>query len=169
VPELNEALLTAVGLAPTSAIASLGVDGPDTGVMTWLRVACATSEELHAAGWRSEDAAALRAARHDDIAAIAAAAHRAYQVMGTCMAPVNRRNEHAALSRLLAALDAQCEAYPCSLDEHGARLHDAEARPWAHGVHAAEVLALRALVSERLALEESAECVRKALGGLIDV
>lgn len=150
----NAALLTSVGLDPATAIASLGEDGPDTGVLAWLRVASATPEELAAAGWNAASYA------HADARA---GSQAGYDVMGRFMSPQCARNERAALDRLLGALDTQCGAYATTLDDDMARLDALEGQQWRPGRPHAELQVLRAVVSERLALEGSRDAVRTAM------
>ena len=153
----SASLLAAVGLDPATAIASLGVSGPDAGVLAWLRVASATGEELQAAGWT--DAAAGEAAG-------AGRSQAGYTAMGTFMTTRSAANETAALQRLLTALEMQCGAYAVPAAEHVAQLEALEAEPWSAGLHQARLHALRAVVSERTALEGSLAAVRAALHDL---
>ena len=80
---------------------------------------------------------------------------------------VSATNETAALRRLAAACDTQMAAYPTALEEDEARLAALEAAPWAPGVHAATLHALRALVSEKRALAGASEAVAAALAALV--
>jgi hypothetical protein len=154
----SASLLAAVGLDPATAIASLGGDGPDAGVLAWLRVASATPAELHAAGWTDETAGQ---------AASAARSQVGYTAMGKFMTTRSTTNETAALQRLLTALDAQCGAYAMAAAEHVARLRAMEDEPSrSAGLPQATLNALRAVVSERTALEGSLAAVRAALRDL---
>ena len=157
VGEGSASLLAAVGLDPATAIASLGVDGPDAGVLAWLRVASATAEELRAAGWTDTAAGQPASAGRSQVG---------YTAMGTFMTTRSASNETAALQRLLTALDAQCGAYAVTSAEHAARLKAMEAEPRSAGLQQATLHALRAVVSERAALEGSQAAVRAALQGL---
>ena len=157
VGEGSASLLAAVGLDPATAIASLGVDGPDAGVLAWLRVASATPEELRAAGWTDRTAGEPASVARCQVG---------YTAMGTFMTTRSATNETAALQRMLTALDAQCGAYAVTAAEHAERLKAMEAEPWSAGLPQASLHALRAVVSERTALEGSLVAVRAALQGL---
>ena len=156
---LNSALLGAVGLPACSACASMTCEGPDQGVMAWARAASATDEELLAAGWSEADAAAAAANPQ-------AGPQRAYVAMGFFMKPFSAANEWAALSRLRWALQQQANAYPAALSGDVARLRALEAKPWKPGRHHAELHALRAVVSERRAVEGSLQAVQHACDAL---
>ena len=152
-PESNEQLLSSVGLDPATAIASLSADGPDPGVLAWLRVASATPEELRTAGWSDLPSADI----NDRTRQVA------YEVMGKFMASQGSRNESAALQRLQLALETQCTAYSTELEDDIARLDVMEAQSWSPGRQHAELTALRAIVSERTALQGSLDAVIAAL------
>ena len=162
VPDANAALLAAVGLAPEAATAALGGDGPDDGVLAWARVASATPAELLQAGWRDADAAAITRARASGQPVPAAVQQLAFNVMGSFIARLSASNEACALQRLRNACDVQLAAYPTALeadetllDELSQTLADARANARQH--------ALRALISEKRALEGAAAAIAAAL------
>lgn len=161
VPDANAALLAAVGLAPEAATAALGGDGPDDGVLAWARVASATPAELLQAGWRDADAAAVTRARASGQPMPAAVQQLAFNVMGSFIARLSASNEASALQRLRNACDAQLAAYPTALEADETLLNElsqtlADARAYAR-MHA-----LRALISEKRALEGAAAAIADA-------
>ena len=161
VPDANAALLAAVGLAPEAATAALGGDGPDDGVLAWARVASATPAELGQAGWRDADAAAVTRARASGKPVPAAAQQLAFNVMGSFIARLSASNEASALQRLSNACDVQLAAYPTTLEADEA-LHNELSELQADARACARLHALRALISEKRALEGAAAAIAVA-------
>ena len=166
VATLNAALLAAVGLPPEAATAALGCDGPDDGVLAWARVASATPAELAAAGWSDAAAAAVTRARSAGQPVAASVQQLAYNVMGGFIARVGPSNEAAALQRLYNACQAQLAAYPTALEADEALLAAGEASPAGDSRADARLHALRALVSEKRALEGAAAAIAAAQAAL---
>jgi len=148
----NGELLGAAGLPPSSALASVGCDGPDPGVLAWARAAAAAAPELAAAGW-----------------AAGAPRDRAWAALGHFLNPVSRANEAAALSRLeagLAAVAAMHEARCGEAAAEEAALAGLEAAGWRPGRGGARLYALRALVAERRAASGALADVRRRMAAL---
>lgn len=162
----NAALLAAVGLPPEAATAALGCDGPDDGVLAWARVASATPAELSAAGWRDADAAAVSRARAAGQPVPAAAQQLAYTVMGGFITRGSATNEAAALQRLCSACQTQTAAYPTALLADESLLVELEMAPAAKARSFARLHALRALISEKRALEGAAAAIALAQAAL---
>ena len=165
VPASNAALLAVVGLPPEAATAALGCDGPDDGVLAWARVASATPAELGAAGWSDAAAAAVTRARGSGQPVSAAVQQLAYNVMGGFIGRVSSSNEAAALQRLSSACQVQLAAYPTALQADEELLASCEASP-ADLRAAARLHALRALVSEKRALEGAVDAITAAQAAL---
>jgi hypothetical protein len=163
----NAALLAVVGLPPEAATAALGCDGPDDGVLAWARVAAATPAELSAGGWSDAAAAAVARARGSGQPVAATLQQLAYNVMGSFIARVSASNEAAALQRLASACQAQMAAYPTTLQADEALLTDCGETSAAPDARAhARLHALRALVSEKRALEGAAAAIAAAQAAL---
>jgi hypothetical protein len=165
VPAANAALLAAVGLAPEAATAALGGDGPDDGVLAWARVASATPTELGQAGWHDADAAAVTRARASGQPLPEAVQQLAFNVMGSFIARLNVSNEASALQRLSTACEVQLAAYPTALEADETRLDELTEVPEDARAYAM-LHALRALISEKRALEGAAVAIAVAQGEL---
>ena len=122
--------------------------------------------ELSAAGWSDAAASAVSRARGSG-QPVAATVQQAYNVMGSFIARVSASNEAAALQRLASACQAQMAAYPTTLQADEALLAEcgeASAAPDARA-HA-RLHALRAVVSEKRALEGAAAAIAAAQAAL---
>lgn len=142
----NELLLEAMGLPLDGAIFSLTSAGVDESVMAWTRVAVATRQELYDAGWK------------EGIRERAAGYPSAATVMFRFSTPINRDNESEVLRRLLSTCEFLLQKYPTTYEQDMDMLaRPGLTLPWGRKQ------ALRALISEKLALRDSQQTFKRIL------
>lgn len=135
----NAALLEALTRAYGDLSLALGPSGPDEACLTWARAAMASDAELIKAGWR------IKATSKDVRMASAAMSRLAY--------PTSRSTEAALLASFAAALAKRRAAYPTTLEQDRELLAQPDTS-WL------QQQALRALTSEKIALEGASSAIR---------
>ncbi|KAG0622727.1 hypothetical protein M758_3G118800 [Ceratodon purpureus] len=146
----NELLLEAVGLPLDGAVFSLTSAGVDESVMAWTRAVVATRQELYDAGWR--EGVRERAAGYPSAAT----------VMFRFSRPISRDNEDEVLRRLQATCDYLLQKYPTTYEEDV----DMLATPGAKAIPWGRKQAMRALMSEKLALKATQQNIQRTLNKL---